>query len=280
MDKLDWTLPFGCLPPGSENEWDNLSHFVTTYNSTYNKSFVPKEFPENRNRNSPEPEVLLCDGTSNMVIERKVFPFPSNHVREHQLWHEMNNEILERLPDTFSDDLYEFEIKDVDMPTSRKEMLLLVDAVMNGISEYEEEIKTSGGIYSDGLDGDVCWSFCRVPDIDREDISIDCGLGFKLKKSLFCYDSQRIDDSIELVRSQLYKVVSRTVPKFKNYSNCTRVLILEPHTNILNFLPSIFRPAMQTVEIPTDIDQVWLAVLIELSELESVLDYRLIHSGD
>ena len=155
MNEFDWTFPFGCLPPGNENEWDNLSHFVTIYNSTYNKSYALKEFPENKNRNSPEPEVLLCDGTSNMVIERKVFPFPFNHVREHQLWHEMNDEILERLPDTFSDDLYEFEIEYVDMPTSRREMLLLVDGVMKGISEYEEEIKASGGIYSDGLDGEA-----------------------------------------------------------------------------------------------------------------------------
>jgi hypothetical protein len=275
MDEMDWALAFGCLPPSNENEWCNLSRFVDIYNFTYGKRYVPASFPENDNRNSPEPEILLSDGDSKMVIERKVFPFPYSHIREHQLWHEFSNKIFEKLSGIFSDNLYVFEIKDVDMPTSKREMLKLVDTITSDVLKHERELKASEEVFLDGADDPNPWRFFRVSDIDREDAPIECGVGVRLMNSLKFHDIQQINDSISLVQSEFSKIIERSVPKFENYSDCIRILILEPHTNVLNFLSDIFNPAIQFLEMPRNIDQIWFAVQIEINDDESVLDYRL-----
>jgi hypothetical protein len=276
MDEIDWALPFGCLPPSNENEWLNLSHFVDVYNFTYGKHYVPKSFPENDNRSTPEPEILLCDGDSKMVIERKVFPFPSSRIREHQLWHEFSHKIFENLSSVFSDNLYVLEIKDVDMPTSKREMLKLVDRITSDALKHEGELKDSEEVFLDGADDPNPWQFFRVSDMDREDAPIDYGVGVRLMNSLKFQDAQQIEDSISLVQLELSKIIERSVPKFENYNDCIRILILEPHTNVLNFLSDIFSPAIRFLEMPKNIDQIWLAVQIEINDDESVLDYRLI----
>lgn len=279
MDEIDWAVPFGCLPPSNENEWLNLRRFVDIYNSNYGKHYLLESFPENENRNNPEPEILLRDGDSKMVIERKVFPFPSSRIREHQLWHEFSNKIFERLSDVFSDNLYVLEIKDTDMPTSKKKMLKLVDRITSDALKHEKELKTSEEVFLDGTDDPNPWRFLRVSNMDREDAPIDYGVGVRLMNSLKFYDTQQVNDSVLLVQSELSKIIQRSVPKFENYSDCVRVLILEPHTNVLSFLSDVFTPAIQSLEMPNNIDQIWLAVQIELNDWESVLDYRLIKSS-
>jgi hypothetical protein len=214
-----------------------------------------------------------------MVIERKVFPFPSSRIREHQLWHEFSNKIFERLSDVFSDSLYMLEIKDTDMPTSKQEILKLVDRITSDVLKHEKDLKTSEEVFLDGTDDPNPWSFLRVSSMDREDAPIDYGVGVRLINSLRFYDTQQVNDSVLLVQSELSKIIRRSVPKFENYSDCVRILILEPHTNILSFLSDVFTPAIQPLEMPSNIDQIWLAVQIELNDWESVLDYRLIKNS-
>jgi len=241
MDEMDWVLSFSCLPPSNENEWFNLSRFVDIYNFTYGKNYVLDSFPENDNRNNPEPEILLCDGDSKMVIERKVFPFRSDHIRKHQLWHEFRDKIFENLSEVFSDNLYILEIKDVDIPTKKKDMLKLVDTITNDVLMHERELKASEEVYLDGADDPNPFRFFRVSvsDIDREDVPVDCGVGVRLMGSLKFYNAQEINDLISPVQSELTKIIKRSVPKFENYSDCIRILILEPHTNISSFLSNI-----------------------------------------
>ena len=273
MNTIDWSIPFLCLPPNNENEWINLSDFTDFYNSIYGKNYTLRSFPENDNRNSPEPEVLLCDGDSKMVIERKGFPFPLNHIREHQLWHEFNQELFEKLTDTFSDGLYLLEITDVDMPKNRKEMLKLIDAITSNIFKYESEIKLSDGIYEDGL---IPWSFFRASEIEQEDAPKDCCIGVRLRKTSSFYNKKQIDESITIVKSRLSKIIESVSLKFDNYDDCIKILILEPHTHIRNFLSDIFKPSMQSLKTINNIDQVWLAVQYEISDFEFELDYQLI----
>ena len=273
MNTIYWSIPFLCLPPNNENEWINLSDFTDFYNSIYGKNYTLRSFPENDNRNSPEPEVLLCDGDSKMVIERKGFPFPLNHIREHQLWHEFNQELFEKLTDTFSDGLYLLEITDVDMPKNRKEMLKLIDAITSNIFKYESEIKLSDGIYEDGL---IPWSFFRASEIEQEEAPKDCCIGIRLRKTSSFYNKKQIDESITIVKSRLSKIIESVSLKFDNYDDCIKILILEPHTHIRNFLSDIFKPSMQSLKTINNIDQVWLAVQYEISDFEFELDYQLI----
>lgn len=277
MNIIDWSIPFLCLPPSNENEWANLSDFTDFYNSIYGKNYTLSSFPENENRNSPEPEVLLCDGDSRMVIERKGFPFPLNHIREHQLWHEFNQELFEKLTDRFSDGLYLLEIKDIDMPKSRKEMLKLVDTITNAIFEYESEIRLLDGIYEDGL---IPWSFFRASEIEKEDAPKDFCIGVRLRKTSSFYNKKQIEDSIPIVRSRLSKILESVTLKFVNYDDCIKILILEPHTHIWNFLSEIFKPAIQSLETMNNIDQVWLTVQNEVSDYEFELDYQLIKDSE
>ncbi|MBM0741310.1 hypothetical protein JOY44_06700 [Phormidium sp. CLA17] len=197
MDEADFLLSFRCLPPSNQNEWLNLKGFVDSYNSTHHTNYILKSFPENDNRTSPEPEVLLCDGDAKMVIERKVFAFPPSHIREHQLWHQFNNIFLEKVVDTFSDSLYILEIKDVDMPASKKEIIKLADEIASAVIEHEYEIKNAQGIYSDDL---VPWSFFELSEMDREDSPIDFGVGIRLKTSSYFYDSHQLGNAMPIIK--------------------------------------------------------------------------------
>ncbi len=270
MDETDFLLPFMCLPPSNQNEWLNLSVFVDTYNSKYNTNYTFKSFPENDNRTSPEPEVLLYDGDAKMVIERKFFSFPPDHIRIHQLWHEFCDAFSQQVFSTFSDSLYILEIKSADMPANKKEIIKLANEIANAVIKHEYDIKNSEGIYSDDL---IPWSFFKLSDIEREYSRIDSGVNIRVKTRSCFYNNKQLNDAIPIIKDQVFKLIQSSIPKFSNYDNCLKVLILEPHTEIINISFKILREAIQSISIPSTIDQIWLAVQIEIDEEKFIKDY-------
>ncbi|MEH2063644.1 MAG: hypothetical protein V7K50_15510 [Nostoc sp.] len=276
MNEHDFLLMFSCLPTSNKNEWLNLKTFVDIYNSKHDTNYILKSFPENDNRTSPEPEILLCDGDAKMVIERKVFAFPPSYIRDHQLWHEFHNTFLRQVADIFSDNLYELQIKDVDIPTNKKEIIALAKEIASTVIEYKQEIKNSEGIYSDDL---IPWSFFQLSDLEREDSPIDCGVCVRLKISSHFYNNQQLNDSLPMIEAQLIKLLKASAPKFDNYSDCLRILILEPHTKVLNLSINFLSQVIQSIEIPSSIDQVWLATQFERDDEELIRDYYLVVSN-
>ncbi|ELS34567.1 hypothetical protein Pse7429DRAFT_0233 [Pseudanabaena biceps PCC 7429] len=52
-----------------------------------------------------------------------------------------------------------------------------------------------------------------------------------------------------MIKSRLSKIIESVTLKFDNYDDCIKILILEPHTHIWNFLSDIFKPAIQSGSI-------------------------------
>ena len=64
-------MMFYCMPPSNRYEWCNLVGFVDQYSELHKKKYRPVEFPELKNRNSKEPEVLLkAEGGQNPCGDR------------------------------------------------------------------------------------------------------------------------------------------------------------------------------------------------------------------
>lgn len=273
MDEIDWLYSFGCLPPSNENEWLNLKDFVDIYNSIHSTHYILESFPENDNRTTPEPEILLRDGDARMVIERKAFSWTSDYIRHHQLWHEFYNGFPEQVISTFSDDVYVLEINSVDMPTNKREVIRLVNEIASSVLEHEAWIKNSEGIYTDEW---PFWKFFRIPEIDREDVPIESGICYRLKNPFQFYSKQEIKDLSPQIKSQVAKLIERAAPKFDKYRDCIKILILELHTNVLTFSIKSLSEIIQTIDIPESIDQIWIGGQVELNDGESVLDYQLV----
>ncbi|MEG5061016.1 hypothetical protein QUB60_24745 [Microcoleus sp. A2-C5] len=272
MDEIDWLYPFGCLPPSNENEWLNLKDFVDIYNSIHTTHYILESFPENDNRTTPEPEILLRDGDARMVIERKAFSWTSDHIRHHQLWHEFTKTFTNQVISTFSDDLYVLEINNVDMPTNKREVIRLANEIASSVIEHEAWIKNSEGI---ATDESPLWSFFRIPEIDREDAPIESGICCSLKNPFKFYNQQEIKDLYPQIKSQVAKLIERAAPKFDKYRDCIKILILELHTNVLTFSIKSLSQIIQTIDVPESIDQIWIGGQVELNNGESVLDYHL-----
>jgi hypothetical protein len=278
MDEVDISIAFGCLPPNNDNEWLNLSHFVASYNSTYGTNYSLEAFPENEDRSNPQPEILLRDGKATMVIERKVFVWPMNYIRHHQLWHEFNKRFFAKVLEKFADDVYAFEISDAHIPGSKREVVQLVNEVTNCILEHEKLIRHSGGIIC--VDEPIEWKFYRLPEIELEDYHGESGVEVRLMRPFQHYDSERLAKAWPEIRSELSELIESSAPKFDNFADCHRVLIVEPYTNVLNLSPEMLSQIIHSITVPVNIDQISLAARMELSEGKTVLDYRLVTAGN
>jgi len=264
--------PFGCLPPSNENEWLNLKDFVDIYNSIHTTHYILESFPENDNRTTPEPEILLRDGDARMVIERKAFSWTSDHIRHHQLWHEFTKTFTNKVRSTFFDDVYVLEINNVDMPKNKREVIRLANEIASSVIEHEAWIKNSEGI---ATDESPLWSFFRIAEIDREDAPIESGICCSLKNPFKFYSQQEIRDLSPQIKSEVANLIKRAAPKFDKYRDCIKILILELHTNVLTFSIKSLSQIIQTIDVPESIDQIWIGGQVELNNGESVLDYEL-----
>jgi hypothetical protein len=276
MDEIDISLAFGCLPPSNNNEWMNLKHFVDIYNTTYDTNYILEAFPERENRSSPQPEVLLRDGEMKMVIERKVFVWPPNFIKHHQLWHEFNHRFFEKRWDDFTDGVYAFEISNSNIPGSKREIIELVIDVTKNILENKDLIHRSGCIVC--IDEPIEWKFYRLPELEREDYPGESGIVVRLMNPFQYYDERQLVKSKPEITSAISKLIEESVPKFDNFIDCLRILIVEPYTNILNLTPEILGQIMKSIEVPLNIDQIWLASQIELDDLRLLPDYRQVMS--
>ncbi len=274
MDAIDISFAFGCLPPSSDNEWLNLSRFVDIYNATYGTNYSLEAFPENEDRSNPQPEVLLRDGEAMMVIERKVFAWPPNFVRRHQLWHEFNKRFFAKMSDEFVDDVYAFEIADSDIPGSKRKITELVNDVTERILEHVSLIQGTGGIVC--VNEPIEWKFHRLSEMDRGDYSGESGIVLRLMRPFQYYDEGQMTTAQTEIKAALSELIAGSAPKFDSFVDCLRVLIVEPYTDVLNVSTEMLSQIIQGITVPMNIDQIWLAVQVELNDQESVLDYRLV----
>jgi hypothetical protein len=249
----------------------NLKDFVDIYNSIHTTHYILESFPENDNRTTPEPEILLRDGDARMVIERKAFSWTSDHIRHHQLWHEFTKTFTNKVRSTFFDDVYVLEINNVDMPKNKIEVIRLANEIASSVIEHEAWIKNSEGI---ATDESPLWSFFRIPEIDRDDAPIESGICCSLKNP-FNYSQQEIRDLSPRIKSEVAELIKRAAPKFDKYRDCIKILILELHTNVLTFSIKSLSQIIQTIDVPESIDQIWIGGQVELNDGESVLDYQL-----
>lgn len=281
---IDKLIPFSCLPPHNIDEWINLKPFVETYNSLFERNYILESCPEKDHRNTPEPEILLRDGDNHMVVERKIIPLPVDYVRNHQLWHEFSNRLIGSIVEQFSDNLYIFRIQDVHIPNRKKDAIKLANEISSTILEYELRIKAtegrfSGGIYSDDSDGSIPWSFITVSDIDREEYLQDSGIISELGISRKWYSPQDITEEFPKLKKRLLKLITSSIVKFNKYSDCLKILIIEPYSSYLRYPVDILADTINSLEIPQNLDQIWIAKRIEFDLYESIVDYEMVKNN-
>lgn len=270
MDDTDLTLTFMCLPPSNSNEWLNLEHFVNVFNSIHDTSYKIESFPEHNDRSSPQPEILLRDGGRAMVIERKLLVWPPKFVKYFQLWHELSQRFFAEIGNEFTDGTYAFEITFTNLPRHKRAIIKLAADVTNGIRENQALIQSTGGIVC--VDEPVEWKFYRLTESERE----ECFDGpiVRLIHPFEYYDEEQFRKSRPAISSAVRKLMIDASPKFDRFGDCLTILIIEPYTNVLNLTPRKLRKIIEAIEVPHNINQVWLAFQIELKDLSLQTEYQ------
>lgn len=259
------------LPPANDDEWLNLKGFVSQYNYENNASFDFFSSLDKLDSTQPQPEVLLLDGDSKMVIERKVFPWPSNYIRCHQLWLEFNRLIFSRLISHFSDNIYVLEISDSDVPRNKRETIDLANHIAESILTHQEFLITHNGMSEDKSPQ---WKFFRLDAFEYNNEYNEPGIVIRLKNSFDSYRPQDFEQHDAAITEQLMIPIERTVPKFKSYSDCLRILVIELYSNILSLDTDVLKRILSCMKIHEEIDQLWIAENIEIESNEQYIIYH------
>ena len=216
-----------------------------------------------------------------MVVERKIIPLPLDYVREHQLWHQFNDRLMNQIIDNFSDNLYEFRIQDIHLPKKKKNAIKLADEIAAIILEYESKIKEengefSGGIYCDDL---ISWKFETISTIDKENYLQDSGIISKLGLSRIHYTDNDKENELLILTEYISQLVNKAILKFKKYNNCFRVLIIEPYSCHLKYPVDIIFDAVDSLEVNNCLDQIWIARRYEINDYETIVNYELLRNN-
>lgn len=272
MEEIDLLLTFDSLPPSNKNEWTNLKRFVDIYNSTYGSNFSLKAIPEHEERSLPQPEVLLHDNGTEMVIERKILVWPPTFIKHRQLWHEFNKRFFNKIEEEFTDGIYAFEISSSNLPKRKREIIEFAAKASNDILENRELVYRTGGIVC--VDEPIEWKFYRLSKFEREEYLDEPGIIVRLRRPFEYYSELQLVEVRPKITAAIKKLIEESVLKFHNFFDCLTVLIIEPYTNVSNLTPKMFEQIIEDVEVPSSIDQIWLASQVELDDLRLITNYR------
>ncbi|MBE2202260.1 MAG: hypothetical protein IAE79_26860 [Anaerolinea sp.] len=274
---------FWCLPSGNKCEWSTLEEFVKHFNTQFGTHYSLVDCPDVFNKTTSQPEVLLEDGKNKcMVIERKGFPWPSNYIRFHQLEHEFGNCFTSKINLAFQDDVYLLGISARHLRKNKKQVENIAQQIAEAVMEKRGQISSTGQVFSAQP---VPWRFWRLSEFERDENTPECGVGVMMNDPWIMFqdlqshilelaDENTLAEISQTIRQKLEKLLVKVELKFKDYSNCLRVLLVDIYGDDLSLDFIFIDEIIQTMDLSLNIDQIWIAEPEWISEVDFKVTYR------
>ncbi|MFB2838277.1 hypothetical protein [Floridanema evergladense] len=248
-------------------EWEegNLRDFVAQFNQTFGSKYLLVECLD-KDTTQKQPEVLLqWEGHQNMVIERKTIVYPPNYYDLHQRWHKFFDEFKkfydERLKSVLPEDVWQLELKVENLPNKDEEIEEVAKKVVDIILEKWNKGQYLGKIRSLVP---MPWCFQSLPVIERDENTPNSGIFIcEWRTPILDLEDENIDPfskAAKYVENEISRLIKKAEPKFINYADCLRILILEPCGDI-DLIPDPWAIAesIHKAPKPANIDQIWIA---------------------
>jgi len=263
-----------CLPDDTQCEWEKLKVFVEIYNSTCNSRYKLAECLDAFKRDRPHPEILVQDEDDGrkIVIEHKIVVWPPDHLQRHKSHHHFMERIGNLLCDQFQDALYVIEVSAKDVEKSKKEIEGISDAIVRTVIERKKEIKSGSSIRSNAP---IPWSFGRLneDEMDEEDM-LNTGVKIILSGPwMFSFnaDTTVVEDGVNQI---LTKHLTSTSKKFEGYNEHNRIFVTEVFSKDALADHELIEKVLAQLEVPQNIDEIWVGFPRWISENDHVPCYR------
>lgn len=258
-------MMFYCMPPSNRHEWCNLGGFVDQYSELHKKKYRPVEFPELKNRNSKEPEVLLkAEGDkTRVVIERKSIVqqsrdrYLADHRKEHYLLDCIVRQ-LKLLSCDYSDGPYSLEVYENDLNDKRqKEIPGIAEHIARDVSLNWSRAKSRSGITGKEP---IPWHFRALSPGEIDFDTPGSGIG------MTTYLRSEISSPEEIEKEKLGYIKElecqavKAADKFDRYADCRKLFLVQFFGNTLNGVDDEeIVEIIKSARLPAAIDEVWAA---------------------
>jgi len=234
-------------------------------------------------KTKPQPEVLLENGENScMVIERKAFPWSLDYIRLHQLEHEFMDHFTSIVSPAFQDDAYMLGISASHLPNRKKQIRNIAQQVAEAVMERRGQILGTGQVSSNQP---VPWRFGHLSNFEYDESTPRRGVGVMINDPWIMFrdlkshvlelpDENTLMEIRQAIREKLEELLGKVEPKFRDYPRCLRVLLLEIYGDDLSLDFISIDEIIQTVDLPLNIDQVWIAEPEWISEVDFKVVYR------
>lgn len=252
-------------------------------NTKFGTQYSLADCPDVFDKTKSQPEVLLENGENGgMVIEQKGFPWPSDYIRFHQLEHEFGNYFTSMINSAFQDDVYLLGISAKHLRNSKKQVKSIAQQIAEAVMEKRGQIYNTGQVFSAQP---VPWRFWRLSELERDESTPERGVGVMINDPWIMFqdlqshilelpNENTLVEIRQAIREKLEELLVKVELKFKDYPNCLRVLLLEVYGDDLSLDFISIDEIVQAVDLPLNIDQVWIAEPEWISEIDVKAAYR------
>lgn len=263
-----------CLPDDTQCEWEKLKIFVDIYNSTNACSYHLAECLDVFKRDRPHPEILLQDEDNGrkIVIEHKIVVWPPNHLQTHRSHHDFMERVGSSLGVEFQDGLYVVEVSTKDVEKSKKEIEKISDAIVRGILQRKNEVESGSSLQGNHP---IPWSFRRLNEYEiEEEDTLKTGVKIVLSGPWmlnFDVDTSVVEEGVSQI---LTKHLTSTSKKFEGYDEHNRIFVTEVFSKDAQADHELIAKVLGRLDVPHNIDEIWVGFPRWISENDHVPDYR------
>ncbi|MFM6038401.1 MAG: hypothetical protein ACKPEO_22185 [Sphaerospermopsis kisseleviana] len=269
-------VSFNCFRDG-KCEWNKgLKDFAAQFNEIYSKDYSLSKCLD-ISGHKKQPEILLeSSGNKRMVIECKKIVYPENYYQQHRHIHEFFNYFKigfeADLKSTLPQDFYVLHINEITLyQYPKRELERLAQEIIFYIKNNVDKFLTTEMI---SIEDPIhcCFRFDVNTENEWNNI-LD-----KTKAELRLYYERTWEYGKELeaekvIAEQLDKYSNNTKEKFKQYTDCIKIFILEIcGISVYIPQPKAIIEIIKNSAIPQIADQIWLAVPDD--ESENIITYH------
>jgi hypothetical protein len=164
----------------------------------------------------------------------------------------------------------------------KKQVRDIAQQIAEAVMERRGQILGAGQIFSNQP---VPWRFGHLSNFEYDESTPRRGVGVMINDPWIMFrdlkshyvklpDEEQLEKTCQAMREKLEELLTEVKLKFKNYPDCLRVLLMEIYgSDLLLDLISIDEIA-ETLNLPLNIDQVWVAEPEWISEEDLQIVYR------
>lgn len=284
---------FSCVPETGGCEWANLKDFVSRLNSELGSKYVRTACLDVEERNDKMPEILLeAPGMPPLVVENKVVVWPEDYCRQHSNSHNFANHFaksLRSISTGFNGSPFRLKIhSDLLDRMGLRQVRNLADKLAFQVQAREDAAKGIKGVRGSqpikwhfGPGQPTGWgepsSSCAIwvetqeswePDWESEDCEVvDEKSLLQLVEARNQAEEARRLAALKGFAGSLDKAIGDAKGKFEQFDGHKKLLLLSFVGDSSNgFSDRDLSELVAAANLPTEIDEVWVAVHDWISE--------------